>query len=376
MKAIGLVAATLLAGAAPAVAAPLELSGKVEGRVGYGTNPFVRFGADKAAAFVGGTIAPVLKYQRATGMTTLSGLYDRDQYAKLYGNPDTASVRLQQEEKLRSNLDLTASLAYISSVSPIGNGTIDPTIDPLAIGTRSHKIEANGGLTWRPTERDTLAVTGGYQHGSYKRSSGLSSYDFYNASASYLHQVNARTQIGARMGYSQTRSGSFPSVQSYEPGVVLVERFSAIWVLNANLGVSFRKTPGLSESSKGLGFSASLCGTYPLTSICATADRVTSASGFGGARINSDFAIRITQKLTQADTLHFEATYTDSKSIALIGGRAQQVTQMVGSYDHLLNDRWSVGLDGRYQSRSQDLVGSAHSVGGSVHIRYLIGHLS
>lgn len=408
-----LFAALAVGAAAPAVAAPWVLSGRVDARAGYGSNPFLQPGYDRASAIVGFSINPTLLRTFATGSTSLQGVYSREQYFENQGHPDTLEVLLNHNQRLNTQLSAVLSASFLSSSNalanlgvynqPIGAGlggaTTDTNgiglgigggpvigtniiplttgfIDPLTIGARTRRYQGDLALNWTPTSRDTASISGGYAHGLANRRSGIGSYDFYIGAVSYSRSIGGRLRLGGRMGYTYQTSQTSETVSSYEPSVTLSYQFSEIWTFDGNIGATIRRVPSLDQTSTGLGFNATLCGTYPKTGICVSGSRLTSASGIGGARINTNFGISLRQQVTARDGLTVAVSYVNTKAVTGLRAPAQQFTQINSAWDHRIGQRLVVGLDGRYQTRSQDFVTNARALSLTGRIGYLFGRVS
>ena len=392
MKKQFLAAGVMLAGVAPALAAPIQFSGRADARAGYGSNPFLIPGVNSANPVLGFNITPTLRRVTGTGSTALTASYQREQYLNGAGHPDALEVVLEQIQQFTPDLSMTARGSYSTSTNALNNtvnlnnlvnpdpvvvvgAPVQPSIiDPLTIGLRTRRYQGSAGFTWRATNIDVFQLSGGYTHGLANGSS-VGSYSFYNGGIGYTRTVSPRAQLGAFMGYSHTASQGFPAVSTYEPTAVLTYQFSEIWSFNGGVGASLRRVSGGRGKSTGLGFNLSLCGSYPTTTVCLLGARITSASGFGGARINTNFGVNVSHRLNSRDTASLTVNYVNSDAIGDAFAFGQEFTQVSGSFDHKLAPRWVVGLDGRFQTRTQDRLSAARALNATLHLSYLFGRL-
>lgn len=377
MRLAPVAAAALLASAAAASAEPIIFSGYVEGRLGYGTNPFLRTQTGLGAGIGGFSLAPTLTRTTSQASTTLSGVYDRDQYFRTYGHTQTVTVDLRHVAQVRSNLSITLQASYGRTNNPLISSILDPGLfDNLTIGQETQRISGEAQVQWQATKNDAINYGINYEHSSFSRSSFAGGFDLLGANFGYLRTLGPRTKLGVRVSASRYESDINPGSHSVQPALALQQTLSPIWKFDGDIGVIFQNVSGpAGGSSKGLGFHASLCGTYPRVNVCLTGQRQTTASGFGGLRTTTEASLTVITKLSERSTITGEASYDLSNSQRLALLREAEVFQARLDYQRDLTQRLSAGVTGRYQSRDLGGIGAAHAVSGTVNVRVKIGRL-
>lgn len=370
--------ATLAAlGAGPATAANTELGGYVEARAGYGTNPFVQFASDRGSGLLGATIAPRVTRTTTVGSTVLTVTYDRDEYLRNYLAADTRRAAIVHKQRLSDTWNGQVAASYSSAINPIRTDTDLADLDPFTIGTRSRRLDGNFSLSGQLTARDAVTIGATGSHARFNGATGLSDYRTYSANAGYARTVSGNTQLGVRIAVSRTEPDLFAPTRSIQPGVTLAQKFSAIWAFNGTVGVLIQHANFATGeyNGKGLSFDVSLCGAYPSTSVCLTGSRQQTTSGLGGARLTIAGGITITHQLTSISSVGFSGKFSSGKAQANLGPPPSRALRTSVDYQHKLDRRWSAGLEGRFQTRNLDGVGSAHSLAIAAKIRLLIGQV-
>jgi hypothetical protein len=380
MRAAGITGAALLLAAAPAAAQSLDLNTVVEGHLGYTVNPKLVPGADSGSPYAGIRISPVLTQSTGTTQTTIGANYRREQYFSTYGHTESISGSFDHSRSLSEHLKATVSAHYVRSNNVLLNGDDDPIqIEDFSVGRTSSSISGGASLAWQATARDSFTVDGMYIHQN-SRSAGVSrDFDEYLANVGYLHALNSRTSIGVRNNVTFFQAPGQPASRSIGPALAITQAFSSIWKLDADVGIIFQHIDApINSDTKGLGFHASLCGTYPRSTFCLGAARRTSGSAFGGLRRQTSVTINYSYKMSERSTVSLDASYANNKST-----RASATPIDVFSdtdilrghvdYNRRLSERWSVGVEGRGGYRKGALVGKAHSVAGSAYLRVKIG---
>ena len=370
--------------AVPAVAEPFVFSGVISGGVGYATNPFLRSGngdgGDAGSALVSVSVAPRLTRTTPRGRTVVSGVYSREEYLRRYGASENAQANLGHTEQLSERLSVNGNVGYSTSTNPLIGANLDRDLpddvnvsDPLNIGRRSKRLSGNAGLQWQPSDLDSFNVGVNASHSSYKGSTLARDFDQYGGQLGYSRAVDARTRVGVQLAATQVENTIYPNTSSLQPAVTLQRQLSTIWAFNGNLGVILQHVDG-GGNSTSLGFGASLCGTYPRTSVCATANRSSSASGLGGLRTSLEFGATLRHELTERSRISAYASYQDSKAQQLLnfGVNKARVLQTRVDYGRDLSERITVGVGGRYQNR-KFTQRSADSLAGTINISAKIG---
>ncbi len=396
-----LLLAALLALLLPAAAqADVTWGGTVEGRVGYGTNPFLYDNTNTGSGLAGFTLAPEVDGRQSTAKTVLSGSYNRDQYFSHYGHADDFNVDLRRTQQIDPKLTGTAEVGYFSSISGLlspyydtilvqpgaavqpGAGVQPGAVDALAVGTRQHRIYGDAGLDYQPNARDAFSVSGAAERDTFARFFG-GDYTYVGGTGSYSHVLDARTRVGVQIIGNETFSRAYPDTRSIEPAATLQRKLSAHWTFNGSLGaiIEHERIAGRSRTRLTPGFSASLCDDQSRLELCLTASRQTAPSGIGGLRREAQFGANATYRLNERSRITASAVYgiSDADARVLIDGVAygdQRYAFARINYQRDLNRRLSAGASGYYQQRSGGGLPNIHALAITFNLTAKFGHLS
>ena len=364
---------TLCLAAAPAYAKPIDFSAVIEGHAGYGINP--RLDTDRSSGAASGRVrfSPMLTAETSVSQTTLQGDYQREQYTNSYGHSQSVSGTLSHDQALSEHLQTAFSAGYFRSNNILLNDTIDPgLLGDIASSQKLWRAQATGSVTWQMSARDQISGGVNYAHEVADFFTSQSNYDQYGANFTYLRTLNARTKVGLRMNVSRFKTQIDGDSTSLSPSVVVHQRLSAIWQLDADVGVIIQRSGTPADvTSKGLGFHATLRGTYPRSSICLTVGRDNSATAFNGVRRELIASARYSYRLTELSTISARASFLHNDSNSFIAASSTVVRGDI-EYDRKLTQRLSAGVEGRGGYR-KSLNGSGKSISGSAYVRFQIG---
>ena len=380
-------AALVLQQLAPAHADTLTWRATVEGRVGYGTNPFLQVDQNAGSGLAGFTVAPVITLQNAKATTELSGSYNRDQYFSHYGAPDDLNIDLRRVQQLSTKLTANAQVGYFSSISgllsPYYNSiVVNPgAVDQLAVGLRQRRFYGQAGVDWHPTQRDHYTLSGIAEHDSYSRFG--STFNYYGVTGGYTRQINARTQLGAQLtaGYYTSRTAGHS--RSLSPNLVFQRVLSAHWTVNGSAGaiIERERIQGRTHNSVSPGFSVGACGTYTRVDGCVTASRVAASSGLGGLRRQTQIGANLTWKLTPHSRVLAVASYGISNSndpaitnVPTFGTLHYALARL--DYQRDLTRRVSAGVSGSFQNRTGARLPEAHALTLTFNLTAHLGRLA
>ena len=347
--------AALLASATVAHAAyaqSVTAGGSLEGRLGFGSNPYLQLntgGGNSSSGIAGGSLTAWLQRRSETARTRLTGVASLDQNFRYYGRAENYLVALQHDQTISARLSAVGNLRYQDSINPRNFDLAGTNVDLLAIGQRSRTISADGTIQWMPTSRDSFYFGPQYTHTTFANNS-LSGYDQYGLRGGYLRKVNAKLSVGIDMSVQKVNSRGFPDTKSYQGGLRLTYDFSPIWNFDGNVGL-IHQVSDFGGSSTTPGFSAKLCGKYPRTRMCVEAARQSASSGFGGLRTDNRISANLSYDLSTRSLVTFAAVYDVSQSSGLSLIPKQKYWEVSGGYSRTITDRLSAGASGRYQYR-------------------------
>ena len=419
-QALALAGALTLLAAGSARAADTTFGGTLDLRVGYGSNPYLNTSGNGGSGLVAGTLTAGLTSRAALSTTTLTGVADVSQNFRRYGRNENYSITLGRTQQLSERLSLFGSASYASTLNPgisylnsFSSGAIYPTVgtttptvaggvgatsasdpalvaaspaigvpvgvfdastlDLFALGQRSERISGNAGASWTPTARDQISVSGYGTRSSYKSFNG--DYVGYGGSVTYLRTLSARTRVGVDGGIGIVQSDNYPSARSYNADIVLVQQLNAIWSFNGRVGAIIPAGAYSRGQSATLGFSGSLCGAYPRSTICVSAARQAAPTGIGGLRTDLQFTASLSYSLDERTRLNAAATYDQSPSTAFVPRQEFYQGTIGASRD--LSRRFAVGASARYQKRvASGFYAGASGYAITVDVITRFGHLA
>lgn len=369
---------------APAAAQSVELSARVKGDLGYGTNPFLRAGESRGTGLFTGLFAPRLAYETPRSTTALAGSYSRDQYFSNFGYTDSLGIHLTRNDRLSEYLTSNLTAGYTTS-----NRTtiVDEEAfvgEPFDLGRRTRSVNADEQLSWQASATDHFVAGADFRHQSYGQRSSIpgaiaSNYTTYSGNVGYDRVINARTSIGAEAILSVSHSARYPDSRTIQPAVTVKRQFSPAWSLDGHLGVVIQHVSGpFPQPGASLGYGLNLCGDYPHTHVCFSADHGTSATGYGSLRTQTSVSATLSRDLTEHSHVSFSARYYKSGGDRVLGplvARSTKAATATGDYDRDLTQRISAGFGGRFEWRDTQTPGSAHAVRGTVHISAKLGRI-
>ncbi|WP_404711689.1 hypothetical protein [Sphingomonas sp. MMS24-J13] len=377
----------LLFAAAPVGAQPLDFSATVDAHLGYAVNPQLVTGEDAGSGYGGITVSPLLSKATSVSQTTLGGTYSREQYFSNYGHTESESVTFNHNQTFSEYLRGGVNAGYTRSNNLLLNGNEDLVqLGNFATGGTTSILSAGANLSWQATGKDSFTADGNYIHQKTDNFGFSNTFDEYVADVGYMRALNARTKIGVRTNVTFYHSpiqnfGGGPeggNNRTIGPALAWQQIISPIWNLDADVGIIFQHsgTPFPSDS-KGLGFHARLCGTYPRSTICFSGARQSSGSAFGGLRQQLTFSVTYTYRLTELSSFSLNGIYSKNSN-----GNGNGINNAFADsdvfrgsidYNRKLTDRLSVGVEGRGGYLKRRSFGSARSLAGSAYLRVKIG---
>lgn len=379
--------AALVLMAAPAGAQPLDFSATVDAHLGYAVNPQLVTGENSGSGYGGVTISPMLSKMTSVSQTTLGGTYSREQYFSNYGHTDSESVSFDHNQTFSEYLRGGVNASYSRSNNLLLSDSSDlAQLGNFSTGGTTTTISGGANLSWQATGKDSFTADADYIHQKTENFGFDSSFDEYVADFGYLRALSARTKIGLRTNITFFHSpienfGGGPeggNSRTIGPALAIQQILSPIWKLDADVGIIFQHadTP-VTSNSKGLGFHARLCGTYPRSNICFTAARQSSGSAFGGLREQLTFSVVYSYRISELSTFSLNGTYsknTNGSGNTFNSAYADSdIFRGSIDYNRKLNDKLSIGVEGRGGYIKRGSFGSAHSLAGSAYLRVKIG---
>ncbi len=372
--------------AAPAAAGSIQFSAQLKAEVGDGTNPFLRPGVTGSAPLVSGSFTPKFLYQTARSTTTLDADYDRQQYFSRYGYTDSLQATFGRTDQLSAQLQSILGASFSTTNRAIITDLAQVTDqDPLNIGRRTYRSTGQYQLQWQASAKDQLSYGAQVEHLAYGssqstvRNASSSPYTQVSVNAGYNHTVDARTSLGLQVSLSSTKSELYPDSRTIQPSVTVKRQLNAVWTLDGHVGVVLQHIEGpFASSSTSLSYGANLCGAYPRTHICISAQHQTSPSGYGSLRTSSSINATLTHDLSEHSHATVSASYLKTSGSASEGPVIAPTARAFLSsaeYDRDLTQRLSAGFGGTYQSRNTSTLGTGRSIAGTIHVTAKLGRM-
>lgn len=376
-----LVLALLASAALPAAAAAQDVTagGSIQGRLGYGDNPFLQLNAPGGTAVAGASLTGWLQRRSEVSTTRLTGVASLDPYFSHYGTAENYLATLEHQQTLSERLVLSGKVSYQDSINPRDFSQLGGTnVDLLSVGQRSRTLSADGTAQWSPTARDSFYIGPEYMRATYPRQS-LNDFEQYGLRGGYLRQINETLSAGIDLRVQKVNSQGFSDSTSYQASLRLTYDINPIWRFDGTAGL-IRQSSDFGGSSSTPGFTAQLCGKYPRYRVCVEGSRQSAASGFGGLRTDNRARASLDYDLSTRSHLVFAAVYNVSESRGFSIVPKQKYWEVSSGYTRTLTERFAAGVSGRYQYRDYgNFAGVADSsvtgYSATVDVTYKFGRL-
>jgi hypothetical protein len=377
---------------------------------GYSSDPFLFGNGETSSGYAEITLSPRYVLADPEGQLSVAATIRRTEYFSNNEPAEAFALSTGLSRRLSPRTSMSASLSFNSSIqgerssfaAPVPNAPVplpepepdpfdpDPGVDPglgldpdvSLIGQRVRRNFYGGSanLSTQLTELDSLSVGVSVNRSDYGSDVGID-YWTYGSSASYSRTLSARTQVGASVSIQKTSyTGLFPNSTSYSPQLTFNTRFSPEFTLNASAGVVIidsEDPSGLRDSS---GLAGTLRGCYAsgAQSLCFSAVRDASATGFGETSQRTSFDMNYTYSLSQADSIRVNAYYShvDTEQVdfaGLVPLTNEYYTTSV-AWDRRIGTRIYLGASVSYRSTSY-FESSSEDVSGQVTLRYNLGRI-
>lgn len=365
--------------------------------MGYSANPLLQISDDTGSAF--GRLSAYLFHGWSTerSTTNLSAYLENSTYFRRYSNKQAFDLSASTNQRVSEKLRLFGDLGFSGDVDgqlssrfygvPAGSIVVDPAapdslliIDPalFALSQRQYILSGHAGASATFSPRDTGTASLGAQHVFLGGDRDDLEYTQYDGSLAYDRQINERVTVGGRLiaQYSDYNSGE--STTYLGPQATIRAQLSSRWDLTASAGFVRVKQDailGSDHSSIDPAVDASLCRNVEAERICARASRGTQSSIVGGAATTTSGGLEFYRRLSAKDTIQASGSIDRIKRDLRIleEDRNSSFYSVAGSYDRLISDRFSAGVN--LSARKLTIFGPnpKADVGGSIFVRYRIG---
>ncbi|ARS27323.1 autotransporter domain-containing protein [Sphingomonas sp. KC8] len=374
--------ATGVAHAETVTAARVDLSTSA----GYSTNPFLSEDSNTDSAFIEGAIRPNISFIDDRGRTELGGYYSRSEYLRRSISASEAyGASARTNRKLSEKVDVRALLSYDSSIvgSADAEGNFDPSLpqypDIGLIGQRQRRemFSATAGATIRPNARDVWTID---FDGSKVRYPGDAladaNYKSYGARLGYSRAISETSTIGVTLGYTQIDYDA-PNQDSriISPQLTYSTRFAGGWSISAAVGVSLTRRDLIvgKDNSTALSGNLQACRETERSNLCFGGSRATSATGFGGARTQTDLFANYNYRLSERSTISARANYSINGDDGLVLPGNRKYLSVGTDYSHQFSERLRLTAAVAYRDAYAPFLSPDADIRGSIGLAYTLG---
>ena len=239
----------------------------------------------------------------------------------------------------------------------INPGLPPPTTLPGFVGFGGHTYQLNGqvGASIRSSERSTISLSAGAQHGWYA-SNSAADYTTYFGSVGYSNQISERTSIGPSLYVTYQDYTHGNSATIINPSLTAHTQLSESVTADGAIGVLVleQRRFGQSDTKVSPSFRLGLCGQGTVSSICAHVARDAHSSFSNPTTIGSRASITTTADLTYYRQVSEKGTiqaslYGTQYSTATSGPNGQNLRQSylsaIVGYDQHIGHRLFAGAN-------------------------------
>jgi hypothetical protein len=372
---------------ASAAHAETRTSAIISAEAGYGSNPRLSSAGGQQAGSLIGRFEPTISLSGPTSQVSLTGRVEHIMFTKNHPDLTNWSLSSGASVSLTPLSSLSAGASYNSRVNNSVSGVpiFDPdeefpVIDPSEIelsGRRVKTLSGNANYSNTLSPRNTLTV-GIYASDVDYDSVGVTGYDYrsYGGSIGLMHQLDARTGIGASVGYSTSDydSADYGKFRQISPSLNVSTKLSPRLDLSASAGASFSHIEQLAGVINQTHFSgrANLCYTGSRSKLCGLVSRALGSSARAATSTVTSAGINYSYKLTPNSSLSANGQYSDSKSVSGGPGRGYRYAVISSSYQRDIGRQLSFSANARY-TKPISATGRKKGFYGGVAVNYRLG---
>lgn len=370
----------------------------LEAGAGYSTNPSLRVGNSKSAAF--GRLSARAVHTRISDRTTtvLTGFVQGQFYSNGQNSQKTVNLTASHDARVNEKLRVfgDASFGYDEGGQfdnrvfaapnvPLPPGVIQPPIfvgtagDFFSITAKSYHFGAHGGGQLALSARDYLSVTSGFDHVVTKNGDFDTRYTTIPLSVAWDRQLSTRTTIGARLSASYSDYDGPVSVRSVTPQFTIQTLLSERLSFNGAVGVSFSRTDDgiTTRHSTGPSANASLCWTGERDNLCARAaidqQSATAAGPARSALIGVDYSRRLDADQTLAFSLSANRYSNPTLVTNVFAFNKATYFRAAADYSRRIGNRLFAGATVSARRVAQSGPDPKSDFSGSLFVRYRLG---
>lgn len=263
--------------------------------------------------------------------------------------------------------------------APIDNAVIVINPDLTALNQRQYRINGRAGANFVLSARDSLVTTVGGQRVFFSSNGDSLNYYYYDATAGYQRQLNARAGIGVRVigTYADYKLGR--SITSYGPQLTgnlkLSESVEAVGAVGFVRTEQDLGSLGGSDNSINLAFDGSICRKLTNDRLCARFSQRTQSSVLGTAPTSSSVNLDYSRRLGARDEIQGAFALVTTGGERNLGFGRQTFYTVSSAYNHRISDRISAGVNLAARKLYTTGPNPRADVGGSVFIRTRFGSI-
>jgi hypothetical protein len=378
--------------------AETKASVDVSANASFDSNPFLFTGRDTETATFRLEATPVISHNVGASNFNLTGKAEITEYSQRYD----AAVNLRADgvasHKVDSRLTVRASVGVSSAVSnsDIANRNIPrpaapdnqpaPVFDPanpgddfsaIGIRQRQNSYRMGAGASYILSARDQITWSTNALLLRNDRQQGLSEYNFVSHNLGYNRQIDSRLSLGAVfiMSISDFRYVRFGDATTFSPQFSVKTKLNGRFDLSAFAGATITRVKlAVGErTSHGLSGSLNLCYREERNNACLSAQRQTAPASLGGVRVQNSISGSYSRRLSAADSISANASYSRANEPILGGQRAISFVTLQGRYERRFNARLFGHISGGYSDNYENGVPRRASIRGLLGVTYRFG---
>ena len=317
---------------APASAQNVQTYVTVSAGTGYSSNPYLELSDGRSRSSFEAYIQadPVVAVRGATTDLDLKGNLRFGRHFERYGNDWHARVMANAKKRFSERLEANIGGYFSNSRTAELDGILDsptvllpdgslpdfpsPDVSVAGLNTRKTMYGGSGSLSYVISSRDTITVGGGYEDLSF-RDVRASDYNRISGFAQYERRLTDSMAILVNGSLSSTNYSlqQAGDTKTYSAMAGVDWKLSQTAKAKIMLGfsrVNIDLPPGLDGSGTALVGEASYCDKLAGGSVCLSASRDTTPSGFNGTTRNDSVSIGYSRDLNERESVWFNVQYS------------------------------------------------------------------
>ena len=364
--------------------------------LGYGTNPFLRFGNSTGSGFGRLGVRGVHAWSTERTRTSLSGYAEGSTYLDDYNVKSIFSVSGDTQHKASETVtvfgsaglsgDLSGQLSnrflYVPPVPEVPDVTVPPppvTVqdpDLFSFAGRQYRAFGQGGASFGLDERSSVTFSGGGSR-VWFTADLLNDYTTLFANGAYNRQLSQRTTVGVNVAVNRTQyDDSSDNSTIITPTVNIRTQLSESWDIRASVGASFSSSErtGQKDHSTGLSVDSSVCNNSETERLCGRVTRNSTSLSRGALVTTTTVGVDWFKNLDDKQTVQLSASASRYSSDDDLANNFKSTHwRAAANYSRVISTRLSGGADLGIRRLSTEGPDPDTDLSGSLFLRYRLG---